>query len=96
MVEYKRFFKADRRVLLDASAWPLLCGYCGVEVFYFQFATKIHVYSAIELLPIVGYNQLGYSEPAHNILPYELNNLVIFDGCEDFGFYPFTEIIGGN
>ena len=23
-------------------------------------------------------------------------NLFIFDGCEGFSFYPFTEIVGGN
>ena len=39
---------------------------------------------------------IGYSEPAHNVLPYKLNNLFIFDGCKGFGFYPFAEIVGGN
>ena len=51
---------------------------------------------AIELWPIVGYNRLGYSESTHNVLPYELNNFFIFDGCEGFDFYPFTEIVGRN
>ena len=31
------FFKVDRRVLLDASAWPLLCGYLGVEYKFLIF-----------------------------------------------------------
>ena len=67
-----------------------------VQVFDFQFATKIPIYPTIELWPIVGYNRLGYSEPTHNVFPYKLNNLFIFDGCEGFGFYPFIEIVGGN
>ena len=49
-----------------------------VQVFYFQFTAKIPVYPAIELWPIVGYNRLGYSEPAHNVLPYKLHNLLSF------------------
>ena len=64
--------------------------------FYLQLAVKIPVYPAIALWPIVGYNRLGYYESAHNVLPYELNNFFIFDGCEGFGFYPFTEIVDGN
>ena len=67
-----------------------------VQVFDLQLAAKIPVYQAIKLWPIVGYNRLGYSEPAHNVLPYELNNLSIFDECGGFGFYPFIEIVGGN
>ena len=87
LAECRHFFIVDRRNLFDASAWPLLCVYCGVEYmfFYFQFAAKILVYLAIKLWPIVGYNRLGYSEPAHDVLPYELNNLFIF-----------TEIVSGN
>ena len=67
-----------------------------VQVFDLQLATKIPVYPAIELWPIVGYNQLRYSKSAHNVFPYELNNDFIFDGCEGFSFYPFAEIVGGN
>ena len=65
-------------------------------VFDLQLAAKIPVYPAIELWPIVGYNRLGYSESTHNVLPYELNNFFIFYGCEGFGFYLFTKIVGGN
>ena len=73
------------------STGPLDLGcHSRVQVFYFQFATKILVYPAIELWPLVGYNRLGYSESTHNVLPYKLNNLFIFDGCEGFGFYPFA------
>ena len=85
-------------VLLDASAWPLLYGYRGVEYrfFYFQLAAKFLVYPAIKLRPIGCYNQLGYSEPAHNVFPYKLNNLFIFDGCEGFNLCPFAKVVGGN
>ena len=62
----------------------------------FLFAGKILVYPVVELQPIIGYNRLGYFEPTHNVLPYELNNIFIFDGCKGFDFYPFTEIVGGN
>ena len=64
--------------------------------FLFSIRCKNLVFPAIELRPIVGYNQLGYSEPTHYVLPYELNNLFIFDGCEGFCFYPFIEIIDGS
>ena len=37
LVECRRFFRADRRVLLDVSAWPLLCGYRGVEFRFLIF-----------------------------------------------------------
>ena len=39
---------------------------------------------------------IGYPKPAHNILPYKLNDLFVFDGCEGFGLYPFAEVVGGN
>ena len=78
-------------------------GRCSVGIgglstgfFYLQLATKILMYPAIKLWPFVGYNQLGYSKPIQNVLPYKLNNLFIFDGCESFGFYPYTEIVGGK
>ena len=54
------------------------------------------MYPAIELRPVICYNRLGYSELEHNVLPYKLNDLFIFDGCEGFGLYPFAEVVGGN
>ena len=65
-------------------------------MFDFQLAAKIPIYSAIELWPIIGYNQLGCFESAHNVLPYKLNDLFIFHGCVGFSFYPFVEIVDGN
>ena len=65
-------------------------------VFYFQFAAKVPIHSAVELQPIVCYNRLGYFEPTHNVLPYKLNYLFVFDGCEGFGLYPFAEVVGSN
>ena len=67
-----------------------------VHVFDIQLDSKILICPTVELWPIVGYDQLRYSESAHNVIPYELNNFFIFDGCEGFGFYQFTEIVGGN
>ena len=63
------------------------------QVFYFHIIVKIPVHLAIKLWSIFGYIRLGYSEPAHDVLLYKLNNL---DGGEGFSFYPFTKIIGGN
>ena len=37
LVECRRFFKAVKRVLLDASTWPLICGYRGVEYKFMIF-----------------------------------------------------------
>ena len=37
LAECRHFFKADRRVLLYASAWPLLCGYHEVEYRFLIF-----------------------------------------------------------
>ena len=90
------FFRAGRKVLFDASTWSLLFGYRGVEPltsFLFHIIAKIPVHLAIKLWSIVGYIRLGYSEPAHDVLLYKLNNL---DGGEGFSFYPFTKIIDGN
>ena len=80
----------------------LLLGRCSVGIggssigFLFSIRCKIPIYPVIEWWPIVGYNRLRYLEPTHNVLPYELKNLFIFDGCKSFGFYQFTEIVGGN
>ena len=57
---------------------------------------KISIYSALKLWPIVNYNRLRYFEPANNILPHKLDDILVFDGGEGFSFYPFDEIIGGN
>ena len=37
LVASNRFFKAVNKVLLEASAWPLLCRYRGVEYKFFIF-----------------------------------------------------------
>ena len=43
---------------------------------------EISVYFAIKLWPIISYNRLRYSEPADNILPQELDDVLVFDGGE--------------
>ena len=74
----------------------LLPGRCYVGTmgsstsFLFSIHCKNSRIPVIELWPIVSYNRLGYSEPAHNVLPYKLNDLFIFHGCEGFDFYPFS------
>ena len=47
-------------------------------------------------LYIVSYNRLRYSEPADNILPHKLVDILVFNGGEGFSFYPFAKIVGGN
>ena len=37
LAECRPFFKANKRVLLDTSAWPLLCEYRGVEYKFLIF-----------------------------------------------------------
>ena len=37
LAESNRFFNEVKRVLLEASAWPLLYGYRGVEYRFFIF-----------------------------------------------------------
>ena len=80
----------------------LMSGCCSVGTvgsstsFLFSIRCTNSCISTIELWPIVSYNRLGYSEPAHNVLPYKLNDLFIFDECEGLSFYPFFEVVWGN
>ena len=39
LAESNRFFKAVNMVLFEASAWPLLFGYLGVEYRFFIFSS---------------------------------------------------------
>ena len=64
--------------------------------FLFSIRCKNSYKLGYRLWPIVGCNRLRYSKHAPNVLPYKLNNLFIFDGCEGFGFYLFAEIVCGN
>ena len=57
---------------------------------------EISVYFAIKLWPVVSYNRLRYSEPTNNILPHELDDVLVFDGGEGLSLYPFAKIVGGN
>ena len=57
---------------------------------------EISIYFAIKLWPIVSFDRLRYSKPADNILPYKLDDILVFDGGEGFSFYPFAKIVGGN
>ena len=57
---------------------------------------EISVYSTLKLWPIVNYNRLRYSESTENILLNKLDDILVFDGGEDFNFYPFSKIVGGN
>ena len=57
---------------------------------------EISVCFAIKLWPIVIYNRLRYSEPTDNILPDELDNVLVFDGGEGLSLYPFCKVVSGN
>ena len=57
---------------------------------------EISVFFAIKLWLIVSYNQLRYSESADNILPHELDDVLVFDGGEGLNLYPFAKVVGSN
>ena len=57
---------------------------------------KKFVYFVIKLWPIVSYNQLRYSELTDNILPHELDDVLVFDGGEGLILYPFANVVNGN
>ena len=94
LAECRRFFKTVKRVLLDAFAWPLL----GVEYksFYFQLMAEVSIYFVVKLWSIISCDRLRYSEPAYNILPHKLGDVLVFDGSEAFGFYLFDKVVGRN
>ena len=54
------------------------------------------IYPTIKLRPIVSYDRLRYSEPKDNILPHELDDILVFDGGEGLSLYPFAKVVGGN
>ena len=57
---------------------------------------EISVYFAIKLWPVVNYNRLMYSEPADNILPHELDDIIVFNGGEGLDLYQFAKVVDGN
>ena len=57
---------------------------------------EISIYLTIKLWPIVSYDLLRYSEPAYNILPHKLDDILVFDGGEALNFYPLAKIVDGN
>ena len=57
---------------------------------------EISVYFAIKMWPIVSYNRLRYSEPVDNILPYKLDDVLVFYGGEGLNLYPFSKVVGGK
>ena len=57
---------------------------------------EISVYSVIKLWRVVNYDRLRYSEPADNIPPHKLDNILVFDRGEGFRFYPFAKVVGDN
>ena len=57
---------------------------------------EVSVYFAVKLKSIISYDLLRYFEPTDNILPHKLGDVLVFDGGEGFGFYPFAKVIGGN
>ena len=57
---------------------------------------EISIYFAIKLWPIVSYSRLRYFEQIDNILPHELDDVLVFDGGEGLSLYPFAKVVGGN
>ena len=57
---------------------------------------EVSIYFSVKLWPIISYDQLKYSEPADNILPHKLGDVLVFDGSEGFSYYPFAKVVGGN
>ena len=42
------------------------------------------------------HNDLGDSEVADDVFPYEFGDIFVFDASIRFSFYPFTEVIRGD
>ena len=57
---------------------------------------EVSVYFAVKLWSIISYDQLRYSEPAKNIIPHKLGDVLVFDGSEGFSLYPFSKVVCGN
>ena len=57
---------------------------------------EVSIYFAVELRSIINYDRLRYFEPADNIPPHKLGDILVFDGSESFGFYPFAKVVDGN
>ena len=57
---------------------------------------EVFVYFTVKLWSIISYDLLRYFEPTDNIFPHKLGNVLVFDGCEGFSFYPFAKATGGN
>ena len=64
--------------------------------FLFSAHGRSFVYFVVKLQSIISYDQLRYSEPADDILPHKLGDVLIFDGGEGFSFYPFVKVVGDN
>ena len=57
---------------------------------------EVSVYFAVKLWAIISYDRLKYSEPAGDILPHKLGDVLVFNGGKGFSFYPFAKVVGGN
>ena len=55
---------------------------------------EIFVYFSIK--PIVSYNQPWYFELADNILPHELDDVIVFDVGKGLSLYQFAKVVSGN
>ena len=57
---------------------------------------EVFVYFAVKLRSIIIYDRPRYSKLTYDILPHKLGDVLVFDGGEDFSFYPFAKVVGGN
>ena len=58
--------------------------------------TEVLIDPTVKLGPVVGDDCSGDAEPAYNILPDKLSNILIFDRGECFDLDPLTEIVCGH
>ena len=56
---------------------------------------EVSVYFAVKLWAIISYDRLKHSEPAGDILPHKLGDVLVLDGGKGFSFYPFAKVVGG-
>ena len=57
---------------------------------------EVFVYFTVKLQSIISYDRLRYSEPANDILPHKLGDVLVFGGGEGFSFYPFAKVVVDN
>ena len=68
----------------------------GIQIFDVKFWAEIFKGGAIKLRTVVDYDRLRDSKSTYYIFLDEPFDVLVFDVCVGFNFYPLAEIIGGN